>query len=358
MTRKSITISVIAGFSGAYGPAIQETYKHGFVTWQKQVNAAGGIYGRQVVIKQVDHKETADGGVAACREAMSNGSYLVITVQGQGDGNGAAANCLDKQGVTNLAYVSDRERAWRHTYTVATGATDQGRSLASFVKNVMGDGGRKLGVIYLTPKAYVATKDAYVSAARALGLKVVDTEAIEPNQASFTPQLLRLRDAGATNVAIIATTEALGVLRDAKSLGYTPHWAAADWVFDFFSEAARDLAKGVQGLRFSVTTDGPAWTKYQQVEAKYSSTSGTFREGLLYYGDGLLVQRVLEAAGPNPVGGGLARAIESVKNYDNGILPPITWGPGDFVGPVASFPAICCTPNWDWQGLGPARERF
>jgi hypothetical protein len=50
--------------------------------------------------------------------------------------------------------------------------------------------------------------------------------------------------------------------------------------------------------------------------------------------------------------------MESIKGYDNGILPPITWGPGDHLGTQAAFPVACCGAKNTWKSLGPAADRF
>src|SRR5439155_6331937 len=81
VTKDTITVSVIAGFSGALAAMVTRAYD-GLMTWQDDVNAAGGINGRKIVMKKVDHKETADGGVAACKEALSNGSYFAVVPEG------------------------------------------------------------------------------------------------------------------------------------------------------------------------------------------------------------------------------------------------------------------------------------
>ena len=354
-----IVISAVGGFGGALGPALEELYQQGFVTWQKQVNDSGGVHGRRVVVKKVDHKDTADGGVGACREILGNGSYLVMIVHGTGDGNFAAASCLEKAGVVNVSVLPDLPEDWRHTYTFIPSAEDHARTLGTFVKNVMHDGDKKLGIIYLTPTIYAASKRAYEAEARSLGMDVVATEAAEPNQASFTPQLIRLRDAGVENLAIMATFEATGILRDARALGWRPRITGAFWHYDLVTQAARDLAEGAMAVREFVTTDGEAFKRFEAARRKHNpSSTPTTGESLILYGDGLLAQRILEAAGENPTNESLVAGIESITDFDTGILAPMTWGPGDYVGSSATFPAVCCTSDWTWRGLGPAREKY
>ncbi len=357
VTDQSITISFMAGFGGPYGPVIEGVYS-GFQTWLDDINARGGILGRKVIAKKVDHKETADGGVAACKEVLSNGSFTAIIGEGQGDANVTAANCLNKAGFLHFAFVGAPDPDWTHTYTVITSSVDQGRSLASFVKNKLGDGGKKLGVMYIGQPVYTVGKDAYVARAKELGLNIVAQERLETNQATFTAQLLRMRDAGVENIAIMATIEAVGILRDARALGYEPHFTGIVWLFDFITQAARDTARGASGLRYNATIDSPAFARYRDTARKYGHSSGLDGEAFLFFGYGLLFEEVLGRTGKVPNAESLRSAIESMRNYDNGIMAPITWGPGDRIGPTASFPSICCSPDWTWKSMGPAREDF
>ena len=357
ITANSIAVSVIQGFSGPSGAIVDRLYEEGFGTWVKDVNARGGIHGRKVILKKVDHKETADGGVGACKEVLSNGSFMAFIASGQGDGNVAAAGCLDKAGFLNLAFLGDRPSAWRHTYSFLASAKDQGLALATFVRNAMGDGHRKLGVIYLTLPVYASAKNAYVSKAKSLGSTIVGVEAVEPNQASFTAQLLRLQQAGAANVAIIAGLEAVGILRDSAALDYHPHFTGLYWIFDTMTQIARDTAKGARGLRVSATVETPANAEFRRKAAQYGSNSTT-NESLVFYGMALLLGRVLEGAGGTPTQETLRAGLESITNYNNQILPPITYGPGDFVGTSATFPAVCCLSDYAWGSSGAARDQY
>ena len=358
VTAKTIRVSVIAGFSGAYGTVINGVYEEGFGTWLADINARGGIHGRKVELVKLDHAETTAGGVNACKQAQSNNTFLAFVAEGQGDGNFAASDCLDKAGVINLAFQGAPSTSWRNTYGWISSGQAQGKALASYVKQGLGDGGKKLGVIYLSPPSYAATQQAYVAEAKKLGMNVVASEQVQPNQSSFVSELSRLRNAGAENVAIIATTEAIGILRDARSLGFSPRWVGAVWCFDFITQAARDLAKDAHCLRYSAAVNSPKFAEFRAKANKYGKGSATNGEALIYYGAAQLLEKTLDAAGKQPTAATLRTGLESINNYDNGILPPITYTATNRNGPTASFPAVCCDGNYAWRGTGPARSAF
>src|SRR5947208_4482391 len=102
VTKDTITISAMAGFSGNYGAILTTIYDRGFGTWVDDVNAHGGIYGRKVVAKKVDNQDTVEGGVSACKTIQNNGSYLAVSIVGFGGADVSSADCLDRAGIPDL----------------------------------------------------------------------------------------------------------------------------------------------------------------------------------------------------------------------------------------------------------------
>jgi branched-chain amino acid transport system substrate-binding protein len=358
VTRDTITVSVIAGFSGPLAAMVDKAYG-GLQTWQSDVNAAGGINGRKVQLIQVDDKETSDGGVAACKEALSNGSYISLIAEGV-DANVTAASCLDAAGMPSFGFVGALDPSWKRVFSDSITVPQAGRVMASYVRNVVGGPSRKAGVIYVNQLAYKGLSDTFVPEARRLGLTVADVESVEPNQASFTAELTRLKQAGVQNLVISATAEAIGILRDAKSIGYTPTFTGWGMTFDFMTVAGRNLFAGVTGLRTNATVDTPAFDRY---EARMAANGrGTDRsadtEAFVGYGHALVLGEMLRKAGPQPTWDSFVSGAESIRGFDSGVFPPLTFGPGRHVGTQAAFPALCCNSDWTWKHQGLARAEF
>src|SRR5205823_3322417 len=109
----------------------------GFKVWLDDVNGHGGINGRQVISKKVDNHNTVEGGVAACKEIQSNGSYLAATIVGQAGSDVAAVDCLDKSGITTLTIgLSAYSPRWKHAFSPVD-PYKWGFPLTSFIRNVI-----------------------------------------------------------------------------------------------------------------------------------------------------------------------------------------------------------------------------
>jgi hypothetical protein len=114
VAKDTITVSIIAGFSGPLAAMVTRAYD-GLLTWQDDVNAAGGINGRKIQFKKVDHKDTADGGVAACKEAQSNGTYFAMVPEGV-DATVTAVGCLDAAGIPSFYYSATTDPKWKRAF--------------------------------------------------------------------------------------------------------------------------------------------------------------------------------------------------------------------------------------------------
>lgn len=360
VTSKTITISVVYARSGPYGQVADNFYKSGFQTWVDDVNAHGGISGRQIVVKRVDDAGTADGGVSACKEVQGNGSYIAMPLEASVSSQ-TFADCMNKAGRVTVGAFTFLDPTWHTVFASQPLGVQFGRGLASFVHGPVGDAHAKIGVIYLHEAFAESQRDGFLAVAKQLHLNVVKVEAVEPNQSSFTSQVLSMRNAGVTHMVLLVALEVLGIMRDANAINYHPHVSGALWPsFDFVSQAGQRLLAGAWGLRYVATLDSPAFAAFQAKAKKYGNSQGKTVDGssFLFYGDGLVMQRILQAAGPSPTDAGLLAGIQSIHDFDNGVMPPITWGRGRFEGTTAQFPARCCLGDWTWRGLGPAKTTF
>jgi ABC-type branched-subunit amino acid transport system substrate-binding protein len=272
-------------------------------------------------------------------------------------------NCLDAAGIPTIYFAAAADPKWKLAFADSLTSAQGGTILGSYVKNGLHGAGKKLGVIYVNQAAYKATADTFVSESKHLGMTVADVEVVEPNQASFTSQLLRMQQAGVQILMISSTTETIGILRDAKSMGWSPTFTGWGFLFDFITEAGRSLFDGVTGLRTYATVDSPAYAGYaQHMDARGRNRDDRTAdlEGFPTYGRALLYGEMLKRAGPNPTRQSFVLGAETIKNFDTNIIPPVTYGPGatQHVGITAGFAAVCCNSDNTWKGTGPSRSSW
>lgn len=358
VTATTITVSTIGSFSGVYGPPTNIAYR-GMETWVEDVNRRGGIYGRKVVVKKVSNENSPEGGVAACKTVQSNGSFLAIS---SGSTYYTSYHCLDKAGFTTVYSGGLRavSAQWDDSYESATSWDEGARALPSLIRK-RGHGGLKIGVLYIHDTAALEeAAKAFIAQAKADGMNCCVVESAEPNAQSFTPQLLRLEQAGVKVVALSAILESVGILRDAQAIDFKPQWTSMyGLTLDIVSGVARDSAAGAYGVRPYAAVDTASFAAFEAKAEQYGKAGPLPAERFLFYANGLVLERVLLAAGPKPNKGTLIAGIESIKSFSSGAFPTLTWAPGKYYGTNAVFPVVCCrTSDWTWQSLGPPAARF
>jgi ABC-type branched-subunit amino acid transport system substrate-binding protein len=354
VTDTTITLSSVGSFSGPYAQIYEAVYQASTGAWAAEVNAKGGINGRMIEIKKVDDKYTVEGAVAACKEIESNGSFAAFTQGLFAEGQ----ECLDKAGVPSQMTTGNTDQfPWTTVHSVTSNKSD-GTAVANYVAGSGGlaKPGSTVGVVYVADQpALLATATFFDQAAGGLGLKVEDVK-VRTGQASFTAEVQRLKDAGIGVVVLFGTTEALGVLRDANAIGYTPRWVGHSFVADEFSQAmGPDLFKGVVGLRQWATTDTKAWSDYMGVVNKYGKLSSPpTTTGMNSFEALRVMEQALRLAGKNLTRQSLLAAYGQIKDLDLGGIPPVSYDGGRVVGASKLFKIECCDPDKTWKGTGPA----
>ena len=220
-----------------------------------------------------------------------------------------------------LYFAGTTDPKWKYAFSDIPSGVAQGKSVASFITDKLGGKNTKVGVIYENTQTPAAGAKAFVKEAKKVGLDVVGQEAVEPNQASFAPQLQRLKEAGVEIVFLSVITEALGIFRDATQVGYTPDdFTGGGFTFDFISGALKDGVKGAQGLRFGATVDSPKYEEYAATMAANDRGRGRDQdlEGFLAYGAGLLLGKMLENAGATPTRDSVVTGAEPIKDFEDG----------------------------------------
>jgi ABC-type branched-subunit amino acid transport system substrate-binding protein len=307
------------------------------------------------VVKKVDDKFSVEGAVAACKEIETNGSFAGYTQSLFPEG----LDCLDKAGIPaqqNTIAADPDQYQWTHVHSI-TSNKGEGVALARYLGGANGIAkGSKVGLVYTADQPPpAATAASFRDEAGKLGLSVQE-EKLSTGQASFTAEVQRLKDAGVQTVVMTATTEALGVLRDAAAISFAPKWVGQYFVADEFSLAAGPaLFQGVTGRRSWATTDTAAWTDYLAVVNKQGkAASPPTTTAMASYESLHVMQKALELAGKDLTRESFLAAYKKITNFDTGGIPPVTYSDGQIVGATAGFTIDCCLADKTWKGTGPA----
>src|SRR2546421_2363697 len=172
---------------------------------------------------------------------------------------------------------------------------------------------------------------------KALGrhkLKLVAAEPVKRGVNDVSAQIAKLQ-AARPQVTFLVLTPPAGAqaLKERQKIGWTETLMVSSGPLtdERYLALARDAAEGVEGLSLwpdPLTSDPPGVRLYREHMQKYFLQNEPNRYSLSGYFAARLFAEGAERAGKNLTRAGLITALEGIRGFESGILPPLTIGPG------------------------------
>jgi branched-chain amino acid transport system substrate-binding protein len=349
VTRDSLTIGLFYPKTGPLAGIVRNL--PGVV--QSAFDEAGPIHGRRLILKTYDDG-SANASTIQVEEKRARNEVFAL-VSGVGESNVVLAPLANQHRVPAVIANIDEQVALPLTYVFAITAywRYQATLLPSFIKNQLGGGGKRIGIVYEGTSTAKNGKEAFKAKAAELGLKVVFEQPIAQAQSACANEVANLQSQRVELVFMMnGILGGICMLRDARALGYKPTWTGVglSWNVNVVAAASGGAADGIRTLATSTTLESPAGQRYVAFARKYLGNSGADEDDLmlLAYGFTQSLLEGLRRTGPNPTREGFVQTFETKMNdYDGGFLPPPTFGPGIRSGPKVVGVTACCT-NGKW----------
>lgn len=362
VTDDTIRISVSIPATGYAWDYLKPAYTNGVEMWAKEVNANGGIHGRQVEIVKVDNLYTIEGGAAACKEIENNDTFMVLAPASTTE----EIDCLDAAGIPVFVPAPSAMRdEWTNVVAGVYGPLMAEPVVSFWQSSYLVDDLTKVGIICRCYNNVVAHEvDELAKAAEAQGIEVV-VESWEQNATSFVPQVTKLKDADVQLVAMFEYGEGPKIIQAAQSIGFDPVFTLGIYsgsIYDSLARAGGGIFEGMHSTMIAPSSDTEAFTEFREKVRTYvgedeAAAADSF--DLFLYGLSAVVGEMLTQAGANPTRESFNEAARNIDNFDSGFLVPFsTVGQDPPIGITTLFPATCCNPDGTWQVIGPAASEF
>jgi len=320
---------------------------------QAAFDEAGTIHGRKLVFKAYDDGTANATTIQTEAKRAKDESFALVSVVSES--NAVLAPLADRHRVPTIVGNIDEKLALplTHVFPVLPFWSRQARILPGFIQNVLGGGGKRIGIVYEGTSTAIDAKNAFKAKAGEVGLRVVFEQPIAQNQSACANEVANLQSHQVDLVFMMnGPLGAVCMLRDARALGYRPTWTGVgiSWEANVVATASGGGAEGIRKLTAFATLETPPGRHFSEVMRRYAPNSGAADDDvmLLVYG---ILQTFLEGlrrAGPDLTREGFVRTFEtSMNGYDGGYMPPSTFGPGNRSGPLAVGVVACCT-NGRW----------
>lgn len=300
----------------------------------------GGINGRDLEIIIADDGFDAGQASTACRELASREPFLLLGYGGT-DQILTCARFAISEGLTYLSPgVAEAGLVGQPGYYAMTASYErQAPILADLIADRLG-GATATGMVTPNSPNQNGYENALKSALAERNLAPVVVDRIDPqgNDSELLAECLKLSNADVDVVAVNMHPLVLArFVRTCKNQGYEPQWVSMSTggELDLFVDLAGDAADGLLHLaRAHHPLDLPAgggveteardaWRRYG--EGAYDPTL-TFLWGFLD-----MMRQPLIAAGAD-INTNSFRTMMNTFSYDNGVVSPIRFSPGDNIG--------------------------
>jgi len=305
------------------------------------INDQGGVHGRSIKMLIEDHQYNPQKAVAATKKLVEKDQvFCLYQIIGTSPCE-AIRPILAETGTpliapaTNSGTMSDLSRkAGDLIFHTDTGYDRQAEILVDYILGQNSEA--KIGVVYQDDDYGENVLEGIARAESEHNL-TVQKESYQRGAIDFKGQTMNLLKGGCTDVIIAGIVrEPVTVMKTAEAMNYKPNFFGTGPTVD----ARVGKLAGSAGEGFTATywanmwnSDAPGPKLYRELCEKYDIPEPYI--GLYhYYGfaTAQLLVEGLERAGRNPTRKSLVRGLETLKNWDVGSFPPITYGRNDHAG--------------------------
>ena len=305
------------------------------------INEQGGVHGRQIKMIVEDHQYNPQKAVVAAKKLIEKDQvFCLYNVIGTSPCE-AIRPILAETGTpliapaTQSGTMSDLSRvAGDLIFHTDTGYDKQTYILVDYI--LENDEIANIGLIYQDDDYGANVLKGAAEAENRTGVSI-QKEAYQRGATDFAGQVGNLIKGGVNHVIIAGVVkEPIIVMKTAAAMGFSPQFYGTSPTMDHrIALAAGPAGEGFISANFADlwNSDASEAVHYRELCAKYEVPEAYMG---MYHFYGYITAKVLveglERAGKNPTRKRLVNGLETLKNWDSGAFPPITYNSNDHAG--------------------------
>jgi branched-chain amino acid transport system substrate-binding protein len=332
VTDAEILLGCSNSFSGPLAFTGEQATKFGVDLYVKVVNDAGGIHGRKVRTVYYDDGYKPQEAVANTRKLVEQDRIFAV-IAPQGTPPVVATMPYLEENKVPLLFPFQGSPVTRGRRYVFSGMTLYDRQSRMMVDYLAGP--RKyatFGVLYQDDEYGKSFLTAFEKDLGRHNLKIAAAEPVKRGVTDVSAQIAKLQ-AARPQVTFLVLTPPAGAqaLKERQKIGWTETVMVSSGPLtdERYLALAGDAAEGVEGLSLwpdPVSSDLPGVKAYRAAMQKYFPKNEPNRYSLSGYVAAMLFTEGARRAGRSLTREGLITALEGLKAWDSGILPPLTVG--------------------------------
>lgn len=332
VTDTEILVGGSNSFSGPLAFTGEQITKYGADLYFRVVNDGGGIHGRKLRTVWYDDGYRPQDAVANTKKLVEQDKVFAILIPQGSPPVVATLEYLEEQKVP-LLFPYQSSPVTRRRHWIFQGMTLSDRSSRMMIDYLAGRRKYKtFAALYQDDEYGKSFLTAFEHDLGRHGLKLVAAESVKRGVTDVSAQVAKLQAAKPeVTFLVLVPGPAAQALKERQKIGWndTLMVSTGPLTDERYLALAGEAAEGVEGLSLwpdPVTSDLPGVKLYRERMQKYFPSNGPNRYSLAGYFAGRLFAEAAKRAGRTLTREGLVAALQGLKGWDSGILPPLTIG--------------------------------
>ena len=332
VAQETLHLTNVIELSGA-GAVSGTNWRDGLILAVEEINAAGGILGRQIEIEHLDTQSDPSISRAQVQKALDADPYVVLgpIFSGSVNVNMALTQAAGIPQIVGAEAAAITQQGNPYVFRTSFGQHFSMPKIANYIKD--GLKAKTLAVIWVNNDFGKGGRDAIMKEMESRGIAIVADVSTEQGQTDFAADIVKVKEANADAVFVYSNEEeSARIAIEAKKQGITaPLIGETTLLSQKVIELAGDAANGALG-HVGLTVDAPV-PAIQEFRAKFEKRFNYTPDhnGIKGYTAAYLVKYVTEING----------SFDSQAFADK--LHGLTLKPED-------YPGILMEATWDANG--------
>jgi len=317
---------------------------HGAELYFRHIKEKGGIYGRKIKLLVEDDMAQFPRALAAAKKLVERDKvFCLFSTLGQGSTD-TIVPFLEKEKIPLVAPFSQSSALVhppkRYIFQATVSTEIQGRLIIDFIVHHLKRPQAKIGTLVQADIYGEDLMKGLDRQAKKYGIKFVAEERFKRGAVDFSPQLQRLRGAGAEIIVLCTVIrETAAVLKEVKNMGWPVQVIGPSATSDpVVLRLAGEAGEGYISMSISelLTSNHPGVKLYREVHDRYDPKHKMGAYNQLGFEAAMVFVEGLRLAGKELTRENLIHGLEKMKDF-NAMGLSLTFGPDDREGGTSAF---------------------
>ena len=340
--------SVLVGCSNSFsGPLVYpgtQLVNYGLEVYIKYINEQGGVNGRKILTKYYDDGYKPQNAVANTRRLVERDKvFAILSSQGTSPVMATVKYLTQKKVPLLFPFQGVPIKGVKTIFTSFVPYPTQSETVVTWL--VKEKGFKRIGMLYQDDKYGYTFRDPAKKVLGQMGLKLVAAESYKRGAVDLSAQIAKLKSANLDACLLVCTPKpGAAALREAHKQGWkgTKLVSSGPLTDEKFVILSGGVGEGVWGLSLwpdPVHSNAPAVVEFRKIMQKYGKKKNNKpnRYSIFGYFYAKLFVEGLKRAGRDLTRDSFIAALEGMKNWKNGILPPVSFSPANHLAQDAGF---------------------